>query len=217
MSVFNPPPIAKGGLAIVDPESMAVRKMVAFQYNPETLTRTLIPQGAGGDSLDPNAALRLKGPPVEIIRLEAELDAAGQVDLPSGQGQNGLSVAPLLAALEMAVYPSSTSLQNSAGQALGGSLSVLPLPAPLTLFVWSRERVMPVRLTQITVIEEAFDPVLNPIRARVQLEMRVLSVSDLGFSARSGQMYMLYQRRKEELARQYLGDRLTNLNPGGLP
>ena len=57
--------------------------------------------------------------------------------------------------------------------------------APLTLFIWSKNRIVPVRLTDFSITEEAFDPELNPIRAKVSLGMRVLNVDDLGFDARA--------------------------------
>ena len=75
------------------------------------------------------------------------------------------------------------------------------MQAPLTLFVWSRSRVVPVRLTEFSVTEEAFDPGLNPIRAKVSLGMRVLSVDDVGFDQKAGQLYLAYQQQKEQLAR----------------
>ena len=61
------------------------------------------------------------------------------------------------------------------------------MEAPLTLFVWSKSRIVPVRLTEFSVTEEAFDAELNPIRAKVSLGMRVLSVDDLGFDAQGRQ------------------------------
>ena len=49
------------------------------------------------------------------------------------------------------------------------------MESPLTLFVWSARRILPVRITEYSVTEEAFDPALNPIRAKVSLGIRVLS------------------------------------------
>src|SRR5450432_3522525 len=57
---------------------------------------------------------------------------------------------------------------------------------PLTLFVWSKSRVVPVRVFDFSVTEEAFDPNLNPIRAKISLGLRVLNVDDLGFSHPGG-------------------------------
>lgn len=51
---------------LIDPDSSSVRRVIAFQYNPETLTRRLQIQ-AGEDRGDRAEALRLSGPPVEMI------------------------------------------------------------------------------------------------------------------------------------------------------
>jgi hypothetical protein len=80
-----------------------------------------------------------------------------------------------------------------------GTIEIIPAEAPLTLFVWSAQRVLPVRITELSVTEEAFDPALNPIRAKVTLGMRVLTVDDLGFTHRGGSLFMAYVRAKERL------------------
>ena len=49
------------------------------------------------------------------------------------------------------------------------------MDAPLTLFVWSKSRIVPVKITEFSVTEEMFDSNLNPIRARISLGLRVLT------------------------------------------
>ncbi len=61
---------------------------------------------------------------------------------------------------------------------------------------------IPVRLTEYSVTEEAFDPSLNPIRAKVSLGLRVLTIDDLGFAHPGGRMFMTYLGNKEQLAAQ---------------
>ena len=68
------------------------------------------------------------------------------------------------------------------------------------LIVWSRNRVAPVRVSEFSVTEEAFDPRLNPIRAKVSLSLRVLSTDDLGFAHRGGTIFISYLRAREALA-----------------
>ena len=82
------------------------------------------------------------------------------------------------------------------------------MEAPLTLFVWSAKRIVPVRITEFSITEEAFDPALNPIRAKVSLGLRVLSVNDLGFAHKGGTLFMAYLQRKEQLAGEGAGGRL---------
>ena len=171
MTTFpNSPRLLKGGIVLIDPESGAVKRVIALQYNPDTLTRTLQPK-TPGDSADRSEALRLKGPPVETFKLDAEIDATDQLEL--GQAADA-GIYPQLAALETIIYPSSTQLAANNTKAKSGTLEITPMIAPLTLFVWSKNRVVPVRITDFSITEEAFDPMLNPIRAKVSLSMRVL-------------------------------------------
>jgi hypothetical protein len=195
------PRLARGGIVLLDPGTSRVLKVIALQYNPDTLTRTLQPQGIGQEPGDRLEALRLKGPPHETIKIEAELDATDQLEFPRQNptvAQFGLL--PLLAALETIVYPPSAQLLANDLQAQLGTIEVAPVEGPLSLFVWSRSRILPVRLTEFSVTEEAFDTSLNPIRARVSLGMRVLTVNDLGFAHRGGNLFLLYQQRKERFA-----------------
>lgn len=202
MTTYPPfaPRLIKGGVALVDPEAGTVSRVIALQYNPDTLSRTLQAQAVGAEgSADRSQALRLKGPPVETYKLDAEIDAADQ--LATGDSLAGrLGILPQLAALELLVYPTSAQLQEHNRLAGQGVLQIAPVEAPLTLFIWSVNRVVPVRVTDFSVTEEFFDPQLNPIRAKVSLGMRVLSVSDLGFAHRGGALYLRYQREKERLA-----------------
>jgi hypothetical protein len=78
---------------------------------------------------------------------------------------------------------------------------VAAVESPLTIFVWSKQRIMPVRLTDFSITEEAFDPNLNPIRAKVSLGMRVLNVNDTGFANKAGGLFMTYLLNKEQLSR----------------
>ena len=81
MSSFpNSPKLLKGGIVLIDAESGAVRRIIALQYNPDTLTRTLQVKGMG-EGGDRSQALRLKGPAVETIKLDAEIDATDQLEI----------------------------------------------------------------------------------------------------------------------------------------
>ena len=221
MTTFpNSPRLLKGGLVLLDPESGAVRRIIALQYNPDSLTRTLQPQGAGTEGGDRSQVLRLKGPPVETIRLEAAIDATDQLEFPD-QGENRSAVEygiqPQLAALETMVYPTTGQLQANQALAQIGTLEIVPMQGPLTVFVWSKSRVVPVRVTEFSVTEEAFDPVLNPIRAKVTLGLRVLSVTDLGFAHKGAMVYLAYQRQKEQLAAQAPAGAFRAMGVEGMP
>jgi hypothetical protein len=218
MSTFpGSPQVVKGGIVLIDPGTSAVLRVIVLQYNSDTLNRTLQIQSVGGEGGDRLEALRLKGPPVETFKLDAEIDAADQLEFPDQNAttvQHG--VAPLLAALETIVYPTTAQLQSANGLAGAGTFEIAPAEASLSLFVWSKSRVLPVRITEFSIAEEAFDVRLNPIRAKVSLGLRVLSVNDLPFSHKGASLYLAYQQQKERLAGMTQGS-LSTLGIAGIP
>ncbi|MBU1059871.1 MAG: hypothetical protein KJ804_16300 [Proteobacteria bacterium] len=196
----NSPQLLKGGIVIMEPDSGKIIRVISLQYNPDSLTRSFQVQ-AYSEGTDRSEALRLKSSPVETIKVEAEIDATDQLEFPD---QNPTILANgihgQLAALESMLYPTSEALQNNHNQAGRGVLEIIPMEAPLSLFIWSRQRAVPVRVTEFSVTEEAFDAALNPIRAKISLGLRVLSVNDLGFDHRGGGLFMSYLKNKEALA-----------------
>ena len=218
MTTFpNSPRVLKGGIVLIDAETAAMRRIIVLQYNPDTLSRTLQPQTVK-ESGDRTEAMRLTGPPVETIKLDAEIDATDQLEFPD---QNSaiveFGIQPQLAALETIVYPASSQLLSNNSLAQAGMLEIFPMMAALPLFIWSKSRIVPVRITDFSITEEAFDPALNPIRAKVSLGMRVLSVTDLGFDNKGGSLFMAYQQQKEQLAGKSLGGALSLLGIRGIP
>jgi Contractile injection system tube protein len=213
----NSPRLVKGGIVVLNPETSTVERVITLQYNPDTLSRSLQIKAIseGGDRSE---AMRVTGPPVETIKLEAELDATDQLEFPE-QNRTAVKVGihPQLAALETLVYPTSNQLQANNELAQNGTLEIIPMETPLTLFVWSKNRVLPVRLTELSVTEEAFDPSLNPIRAKVSLGMRVLSVNDLEFSHKGSSIFMAYLQQKERLSALYQGGALSGLGITKIP
>jgi hypothetical protein len=198
MSLSTSPRLVKAGIVLVDPGSGAVRRVIAMQYNPDQLTRSFEVQafGEGGTVAD---ALRLKGPAIETLRLEAVLDATDALEA-GDPVATAEGIQPALAALEGLAHPAAAALDEQSRLASMGMLEIAPLEQPLALFAWSARRVAPVRITELSITEEAFDPALNPIRAKVSLGLRVLSVTDLGFEHRGGTIFMAYLRGREALA-----------------
>lgn len=220
MSTFpDSPQLIKGGLVVFSPGGTTIRRVIALQYNPDTLTRSYQVQGVGGEAGGERAQpFRLKGPAIETVKLEAEVDATDQLEFPE---QNPLAasvgLSPQLASLEALVNPTSAELLTVKADAEGGTLEIMPPEAPLVLFVWSRNRIAPVRVTEFSITEEAFDPALNPIRARVSLGLRVLTTDDLGYSHRGGTLFLAYLRTRETLASRVPGATLQALGVPGLP
>jgi len=191
------PQVQKGAIIGLDPFN-PLASVIVFQYNPDTLTRTLTAQTTGGT---PNSgeALRLKGPPQESITVNIEIDAADQLERADALATS-LGVHPTLASLEMLLYPKSALVIANEVLAAAGVIEVIPPEAPLTLFIWGIKRVVPVRLTTFSITEEAFDTGLNPIRAKVSLGLRVLNYQDLGLPSVGGALFMAHQVIKEVMA-----------------
>jgi hypothetical protein len=188
----------KGAIVGVDPFN-PLASIVMFQYNPDKLTRTLQVQAAGGDSGGFSEALRLKGAPIETIKVDVEIDATDQLEVADGDTTK-LGLFPQLSALEMLVYPKSALvIANTVFMALG-TIEVVPPTGPLVLFVWGLKRVLPVRLTEFSITEEAFDVNLNPIRAQVSLGLRVLSYNDVPLVHPAYGLFLAHQIVKETLA-----------------
>jgi hypothetical protein len=219
MSLAASPKLIKGGLIVLHGATGAVRQTIALQYNPDTLTRSYQVQGVGGEGQGERAQpFRFKGPAVESIKLDAEIDATDFLEHPE-QNANAVQfgIAPQIAALEGLVNPTSRELLALNAQSQSGTLEILPPEAPLVLFVWSASRVVPVRVTELSVTEEAFDVALNPIRAKVSLGLRVMTTDDLGFADRGGSIFLNHLRTREALSRRTGAASLQSLGLNALP
>ncbi len=209
------PKILKGGIALIDNVTAQVQRLIALQYNPESISRSLQIKGVSGESGDHIEALRLKGPPVETIKLEVELDATDKLeDADSAATSTGIH--SQLAALEMIVYPSSSSLLANNSEAGSGSIEIAPMSGPLTVFIFGPKRILPVRITEMAITEESFDVNLNPVRAKISLGMRVLTVDDMGFDGKGGSLFMSYLQQKEQLAQRSPLGTLSALGINGI-
>ena len=108
------PRLLKGGIVLLNPTSGAMQRIIALQYNPDTLTRTLQVQGVGTEGGDRCEAMRLKGPPVETLRVEAEIDATDLLEL-ARRSVREIGIHAQLAVLETMVYPTSAQLPSNRG------------------------------------------------------------------------------------------------------
>jgi len=202
------PKLLKGALAVYEAQTPGTQpKLIVFQYNPEQLRRTLAartpPRDPNARSAAPEDVLRVQGAPVETINMTVVLDAADQLEDPlrnRATSEHGLG--PVLATLELLLYPLPQQARQTQNQARQGAAQVSHADVPLTLLVWGKDRVVPVLLTNFTVTEEGFDPVLNPIQAKVELGMRVLTDLELRQSTLGYDAFLAYQRQKRTLAGQ---------------
>ncbi|MFD7505958.1 hypothetical protein [Streptomyces sp. NPDC059850] len=216
-----PKPI-RSGIVIVDPERGTPQRIIVLQFNPDTLERSLAPQsagdqadsgGGGSGSGDKNEALRLKGPAQETWKFTAEIDATDQFEVAAPDG-----IHPQLAVLEMLVQPPTAKLRENTRLSKKGTIEISPIEMPLTLFTWGSKRVMPVRLTELSINESAFDVNLNPIRASLSIGLKVLTISDLPPGHRGAELYLAHLAQKERLAAAARGGALgaLGLNSGDI-
>jgi hypothetical protein len=205
------PRLLKGAIIGFDPLS-PLASVVVFQYNPDSMTRRLEPRAVSAEG-DRGEAFRLTGPPKETISLSIEIDATDQLEK-----ANPLAVAtgiyPTLAALEMLLYPKTAAVIANTILHLIGTIEVIPAQGPLTLFVWGPQRVLPVRLTSLNITEEAHDQLLNPIRAKAELSLSVLSYQDLPVLSAGNALFMAHQIVKEVMATTNVFNSVQNIGTG---
>jgi hypothetical protein len=190
----------KGALVAIDPASPLATSIV-FQYNPATVTRELQARtadmsGGGGARAE---ALRLSGAPIETIALEIEIDVTDQLEHRDPIATT-MGIYPQLSALEMLIYPKSRLVIANQARAQLGMIELVGPQAPVTFFIWGVKRVVPVRISGMTIREEAYDTLLNPIRASVSLNLRVLSYTDLQYTDPGYGLFLAHQVAKEAMA-----------------
>jgi hypothetical protein len=194
--------LLKGALVAFTPTFLPipVPDVTVFQYNPESLTHTWSqPSPSGGEAGSCGRAGTTTGNPMAVPGLPGEqfdlsvvLDA--NEDIAAGGASGALAsvsgVYTRLAAMEMLLYPASAAASSLLGQAsaaiagaLGGAgpppQTVPDSTVPITLFVWGPLRIVPVRLTGLTITETLYDTLLNPVHAEAKLQLKVLSPAEL--------------------------------------
>ncbi len=190
------PRLIRAGFVLLDRTSGRPRQIIRFQYNPDQLSRSL---ELGADSERGPGV-----PPVETLRLEAELNASDDSPMRPGAPPGG--VAPRLAAIAALVTPRVTEQKRIDIEARSGRIELSAPAATLLLFTWGPRCIAPVRITEFSATEEAFSHDLAPTRAKVSLGLRVLRPQDLGFDGVSGGLALAYQHQREALALLGQGD-----------
>lgn len=196
------PALLKGALVEFSERFIGpVPNIIVFQYNPQSLTRSLEvwtpPEKAAGPKAPgaPAAAPTSAQPsdPPESFSLALELDATDDLEVGDPIAV-ATGVADRVAALEMLLYPQEGSLVGDLLGAVGVSVSISvggvsvgataaePVPrgeVPVVLLVWGPGRIVPVRLTSFQVEEQMFSPTLYPVHARVTVGLKVQTEADL--------------------------------------
>ncbi len=176
-----------------------IPNVVVFQFNPEQLARTITiptpPAATGGtDQRRTVETGQTATPPTETLTITANFSAAD--DLGRGGALSAVprvfGIGPQLAALEKMVYPPSQvggligAAIDAIGSAISGSAGSPPTRTvprerlPRVLFIWGLTRILPVRITSMTLTEQQFDFLLNPVQAQVQIGLAVAGTPPAG-------------------------------------
>lgn len=181
MTYPRSPKLQKGALVKLSEDFLGpIPNIIVFQYNPETMTRSLTPSSAseeqGGRWGQPTTAEPFD--PKENFDLALELDAADELEFPDENPVTVISgVSARISAMEMLLYPAGDNIlgQLPIPNPFAGISAVPRGSVPIVLFVWGQGRILPVRLTSFQVEEQAFSPSLYPIRAVVTVGLQVLT------------------------------------------
>jgi hypothetical protein len=160
----------------VDNLSGSLPNVVIFQFNPDTLTRTVqVPRRpSSGKDTETSQAGEAS---IEKISLKASFSAADEL------GQNKelarkFGVGMRLAALEKMVHPAGP-LSEAVGKTLRAIAGTDPRQAipreiyPRILFIWGKYRVLPVIIESMSITEQQYDMALNPVLAEVSISLAV--------------------------------------------
>lgn len=198
-------PLRKGALVTVNSSGNPTSSIV-FQYNPETLRRRLQPYLASdAQAGERTEAPRFAGAAGGTITVAILLDATYAMNSGAASSSSWSGIFPQLAALELLLYPPTSQVTNDQNLIGQGQIEVVPLPVPRTLFVWGPNRVVPVMLSDLDVTEELYDTYLNPVRAKVNLSLRVLTYSDLDADDPGYKQFLAYQQNMQTLAQAVTG------------
>lgn len=179
-----------------------IPNIIIFQFNPETMTHAWTQPEAEAIDLTVKGGnqnpLAVKGMPGESFSFSLVMDTVDMIadGSPVAQGIAALSgVYTRLAALEMLQFPVpavagslvqtvSSAVASAAGPAKQPVVRTVPLmQVPTVLFVWGPGRIVPVRVTGLSITEKLYDSLLNPIHAEATVALRVLTPDELNWVA----------------------------------
>lgn len=192
--------LQKGSIVVI--ATGGAPQEIVFQYNPASVRRSLSPRVVGGEPGGHSETVRFTGAPTETFSFQLELEGLAELSTkPQTQAAASKGVFPQLYALESLVYPELATMESAARSLALGTLEIAPAVTPLILIVWGPNRVAPVTITAIEVVEQIFDADLNPLRATVDVSARVLSYSDVTTTNPAYSRFVTYQQGKATLAK----------------
>ena len=181
--------LIKSGFITIDFETNTIRQILAVEHNPKTVSRHLLGSANPVPGTEPG----------ELITLHLLLDATTQP--PSGGAGAPTGIYPLLSALELLLYVPTGR----------------PNHIPWIIFVWGGRRILPVRVTEMQIVEESFDSALNPVRAELTVTMKVLKDADLAPSSYGRSLWDVHLQLVQTLAATAPAATLADLGLAGTP
>jgi hypothetical protein len=209
------PKLLKGAIVqFIEMPIVPLPNIIIFQYNPETLSRSLAPwdrtSKAGEHTAmvaDDDKEHTFVEPfhPDETFSVSLLIDATDALETEEPVAMV-TGVADRMAALEMLLYPQTDGLGGGLTMdvtvSLGGPGADAQLDAsaetieklkqakkpkvPVVLFIWGPGRIVPVRLTKIDIEEQAWNQLLYPTRAKVTVGMKVITSEALAWDVIEG-------------------------------
>ncbi|WP_437972153.1 hypothetical protein WMF04_23925 [Sorangium sp. So ce260] len=193
-----PARLTKGSLVSID--STGAQTEIPFQYNPASIRRSLQQRTVGGEAGGHSEVVRFTGAPTETFTMQIEIEGLAPSDEAPNQQLSSQGVFPNLYALEVLMYPDLPAIQSASQALASGALEITPAVVPLILLVLGPQRVAPVIIASYEVVEQLFNSNLTPLRATVDLSLRVLSYSDVVTSSPAYSRFVTYQKSKQSMA-----------------
>ena len=167
---MSPANLVKAGFVVIDTATGVTTRALAFQYNPDTVTRRL-------EADVPNTE------PRETVSFTVSFDATDKLEAGDPQAEE-LGILPALSALQLLLYPSANSL----------------------LVLLLGRRIVPVRISEMQIMEQSFDAGLNPIRAQIGITLHLLKDADLANNPRGKALWNEYFERLQQLAQTFVSN-----------
>lgn len=192
--------VLRGAFVAFYPKSSQPRTIV-FQINPESIKRNLLPP-------QPKKKFsELKGVRERISFVLSVDENMGDDYFVKNEEGVSYGVLPFLSAIELLVYPADVSTSSGSMGFISRIFRSINIfrnnrsnALPFVSLLFGAQRIIPVRIQSIKIMEQAFDSKLQPIRASVKIEMEVLTEPESNRHPTIKEMYKNYQGLKVKLA-----------------
>lgn len=198
------------------------KRVLPFRFNPEVLSRAFqVEQGKSGSGTEgakkgggkgEQGADAASGNVKQTLTVQVRFDFDDRHDAAQNLPAE-LGVLPEVSALEGLLFPAESPSDKSSD---GKEPVKARKQRPTVLFVWGKKRVLPVRITGMTVNETRHNSQLNPIRAEIDVQLEVLGDQDAKDNKAVSDALSFTASKRSEMAKQFLDNTAsqgTNILP----